>query len=166
MGTKYNHSPDTFEIGNEYQEFVALKWPEVYPFGFEGIMELNFFETKHEQFNIGETEEGVEVKKDQIFRTSKRLYIETAEKANIENKEYVPSGIYRTDNSIYYLIGDETQWWIFSKDDLQEIDRKSQSYPDLFQWVLRPLKPKDSSMGFCINIKEAHIYCMSYMPLM
>jgi len=44
-----------------------------------------------------------------------QLSIEIAEKTKADNAKFVPSGIYRNDNSWLYIQGNFKTFWIFSK---------------------------------------------------
>jgi len=152
------------ELGEAYEEFVVEHWPLVYFLGFNGIDELHRRIGREQQYQ-GETDEGVEIKFDQnIYEYFKkgRLYIETHEKADANNQEYASSGIYRNDNSVYYLIGNYNEWWIFNKEVLQKIDRTRQIIKPF--WIFEP-KPTGTSKGFCINVDMAHEYCEDYRSL-
>ena len=67
---------------------------------------------------------GVEIKRDDRFRETGNLFIETAEKSHPDNPQYVASGIYREDNSWLYAIGDEKTLWIFAKRLLTMLDKR------------------------------------------
>jgi len=64
---------------------------------------------------LGESEAGLEIKRDGRFHQTGNLYIETVEKSRPENPCWVSSGIRRTDNTSHYGIGDETRFFIFVK---------------------------------------------------
>lgn len=62
----------------------------------------------------GENMLGAEIKRDGNFRETGNLYLEIAEKANPKNRNFIPSGIFRNDNSWLFVIGDEQTVWVFS----------------------------------------------------
>ena len=95
--------------GEKYQEFIKAVFKD------KLNINLNFYKTKKEQYNIGETQEGYEVKFDDMFEKTGNIYIEFCEKTNEENKEYIPSGILRNDNTKYYVIGNYKEIYIFKK---------------------------------------------------
>jgi hypothetical protein len=64
---------------------------------------------------VGESRTGVEIKYDQKFGKTRNLWIEVAEKARPREGPYVPSGIYRQDNSWLYSIGDYDTIFFFPK---------------------------------------------------
>jgi hypothetical protein len=67
------------------------------------------------QMEIGESRTGVEIKHDEKFSKTRNLWIECAEKARPRDGPYVPSGIYRTDNTWLYCIGDYDTIFFFPK---------------------------------------------------
>lgn len=109
--------------GNDFEEFVKKVFKEVL-----GIT-LHVYKTREEQYYIGESREGYEIKYDErVFGENgdpptNNLYIEIAEKSIPSVKNYSPSGIYRTDNSTEYVIGDHTVLFLFKKKRLQELRR-------------------------------------------
>ena len=86
------------ERGNAYQEFVADVLEK------ELSIMLDIYTTKHQQYNIGENKQGIEIKFDDLYKKTGNLYIEIEEKSNPQNPNFVPSGIFRNDNSWLYLI--------------------------------------------------------------
>ena len=71
--------------------------------------------TRQEQHNIGENHLGMEIKNDRRFRDTGNLFIEIKEKKAATNYEWVPSGIYRQDNSWIYAVGDKQTLYLFQK---------------------------------------------------
>ena len=82
------------------------------------------FSSKQYQLKHGENKLGIEIKFDDNYKTSGNLYIEIAEKSNPRNASYVPSGIYRSDNTWLYVIGDFDTIFVFSKVMLKLIENK------------------------------------------
>lgn len=76
--------------------------------------DVHIYGTRQQQYSIGESVEGFEFKRDGKFRETGNLYIETVEKANPNNSSYVASGIYRNNNTKYWVQGDEQTFWLFS----------------------------------------------------
>ena len=91
---------------------------------------------------------GAEIKRDGNFRKTGNLYIETAEKSHPDNKNYVPSGIFRKDNSWLFVIGDEETLYIFATKYLQRLS-------DRYKEVI-----KTTSIGRLMPIAEAEKYCI------
>ncbi len=81
------------------------------------------YSSKRFQNSHGENMLGAEIKRDDNFRKTGNLYIETAEKAHPRNENYVKSGIMREDNSWLFIIGDERTAYIFSTKYLRMLSR-------------------------------------------
>lgn len=96
-----------FNKGLEYQDFIMQKLLDNL-----GIPISNFSSKKY-QFSYGENLQGIEIKYDDKYKNTGNIYIEVAEKSNPNNKEYIPSGIMRNDNSWLYAIGDYSILFIF-----------------------------------------------------
>jgi len=97
--------------GLYYQDFVV---EELYKIG----LPLISYSSKEFQNLVGENKAGIEIKNDNNYKKTGNLYIETAEKAYVREGDYVPSGIFRNDNSWLYLIGDLDRIFILSKKQL------------------------------------------------
>ena len=106
------------------------------------------YSSKQYQNMIGENKAGLEIKNDQHFRKTGNLYIETAEKSNAANKEFVPSGIYRNDNTWLYLIGDREKVFVFGKRQLISLHKKNK-----YRTV-----ETSTSRGFLLPIEDAEKY--------
>ncbi|KKM76086.1 hypothetical protein LCGC14_1383680 [marine sediment metagenome] len=140
---------DKLAEGQQYENFVMSRWPDVYP-----NRKLTIRESKYAQLK-GETEEGIEIKYDGRMEETGRVYIEMQEKTHIDNEKYVESGIYRNDNSKLFLIGNMTQWFLFSKEKLVWLDRLDPPF------LYRP-KPTGTSIGFCIPVENAKHLCLDH----
>jgi len=103
------------QVGLEFQDHVAEVLYQ------NGIVLGHAFSSRKAQVEKGENKLGAEIKKDMNFRKTGNLYIETAEKAHPLNPRYVPSGIWRRDNSWLFVIGDEETLWVFSVKQLRVI---------------------------------------------
>jgi hypothetical protein len=79
------------------------------------------YSSKFYQHTVGESRTGVEIKHDEIYAKSRRLWIEIAEKAMPRPGPYVPSGIMRDDNTWLYVIGDYDTVFIFGKVTLRAL---------------------------------------------
>jgi len=99
---------EKLEAGLEYQDFVMDQLMNI------GIS-LNCYSSKKYQFNKGESRSGIEIKFDNLRKTTHNLYIEYAEKSNANNISYVSSGIMRNDNTWLYVIGDRDVIYILPK---------------------------------------------------
>ncbi len=108
---------DKLPLGNEYERFIEKKWPIFFD------KNLHPYIGKDEQ-RKGENREGIEIKLDQIFRRTKRLYIETAEKSDENNERFIPSGIYRYDNTEFFLVGDRKDAYVFDVLVLRKLEQE------------------------------------------
>jgi hypothetical protein len=142
MMKNYKEYYDTkLEEGLQFQDKVT---EELYQ---RGIIVVGYASQKY-QNSHGENMIGAEIKRDGMFRDTGNLYIETAEKSDPNNAVYIPSGIYRKDNSWLFVIGDEKTIYIFSTKYLQMLEYKFVK------------KIKDTSKGFLIPLKDADKYCI------
>ena len=101
--------------GLEYQDFI---FDTLYSLG----LPLISYGSKKYQVEKGENKAGFEIKFDDKFATTGNFWIEVAEKSKPENKQWIPSGIYRDDNTWLYLIGNYSEFYIFAKSHLQLIE--------------------------------------------
>lgn len=101
------------------------------------------------QYEVGECSGGVEVKFDDLMRDTGNLYIEVAEKSvpNV-SKSYYPSGIYRSDNSWLYVIGDYEEVFVFAKRTLWHLDRSNRY----------ERKQTPTSLGFLLPKAKARVH--------
>jgi len=100
--------------GLEYQDFVFEKLYDV------GLATIAYSSKKY-QINKGENKAGFEIKFDDRLKDTGNLYIEISEKSNASNSGFIPSGIYRNDNTWLYLIGNYDIIFIFDKRRLRKI---------------------------------------------
>ena len=107
----YPNSKDrhSFESGLDFQDFVATKLHDNL-----GITITNYSSMKW-QFTTGENRQGIEIKLDRTCTNTNRLSIEIAEKSKAINPLFVPSGIYRNDNSWLYIQGTWRIIFVFAK---------------------------------------------------
>ena len=132
MGISYSKNnsgySNSFEVGNEFQDFVCIELAK------HGIILQNINSKKY-QYETGENLQGFEIKYDarctgdRNTEATNRLSIEIAEKTKAENPEFIPSGIYRTDNSWMYIQGNYMMFWIFPKKILKLL-HQSKRYPE------------------------------------
>ena len=137
------------EQSERYQEFVKRLWLHT------KHEELEFYETQEEQYTIGESVQGVEVKYDIRSHDTGNLYIEVAE-SRYKGTPLVPSGIYREDNTVTWLIGTYHYAYIIPKSLLIAYHKKQQPK----EFVI----PQGTSRGFLIArsmldnwVKTGHI---------
>ena len=86
--------------GTEFQDYVTCALYNT------GLVVVGF-SSKSYQKKVGENLLGLEIKRDGRFRETGNLYIETHETIKPELGEYLPSGIFREDNSWLWLIGSQ-----------------------------------------------------------
>ncbi len=137
----------------EYQDFVAI---ELYK---RGIVLVNTT-SKKQQNRIGENLLGLEIKHDRKFRETSNLYIETEEKADPDNAQFWPSGIFRDDNAWLYGIGDYSTFYIFGKRTLQRLydHRMQQGIASVVAVSSETSKGILLPLAFADNIAERIIY--------
>lgn len=139
-----NYRAKMLKDGAEYHDFIMRALHH------QGII-LNALTSAKGQL-IGENMFGMEIKHDRRVRgedgnqATGNLYIEVAEKAVPRSGDYAPAGIFRSDNSWLYGIGDYSVFYIFA---IQTLRRAYASK----QFIEPP--PKDTSKGFLVPEKEA-----------
>lgn len=141
--------------GVEYQDWILKRLHE------QGII-LQPLSSKKGQLE-GENLLGLEIKYDRKMAGTGNIYIEVAEKSNPANEQYVPSGIYRQDNSWLFGIGDYTKFFIFTKRFLKKLHKEAQAdqdrppterrYPKV---VMR--EPTGTSRGFTFSVEVANLW--------
>jgi hypothetical protein len=97
---------DRLEKGIEFQDHVNSLLYDL------GIVVVQY-QSRRFQFERGENSGGIEIKFDDKLERTGNLYIESAEKSHPGNAYYVPSGIYRLDNSWLYAIGNYKTVYLF-----------------------------------------------------
>lgn len=125
--------------GLEFQDYVAVKLAKK---GFA----VTSFSSKKYQIEKGENLQGFEIKNDQKFRDTGNIYIETYEKSDPKNTNFVPSGIFRSDNTIFYVIGDYDGVFVCQKKILRHMSKKHRQVETA------------TSKGFLFPITEAEKY--------
>ena len=106
--------PDLLRVGQAYEAYVAR---QLQAHGF--ILEP--YLTQDEQYRLGENRFGLEIKHDRRMATTKRVYIEVAERRDAARPMMTPSGIFRADACWLYGIGDQDRFYMFSRKRLQVI---------------------------------------------
>jgi hypothetical protein len=97
---------EQLEKGIEFQDYVNSLLFDI------GIVVVQY-QSRRYQFERGENSGGIEIKFDDKFERTGNLYIECAEKSHPNNDHYMPSGIYRYDNSWLYAIGNYEVVYLF-----------------------------------------------------
>lgn len=136
--TKYYH--EKLLIGNAYEEDIANMLMK--HIGFD----IGLFTNVNDQYNIGESKRGIEIKNDEKIQEHLNIYIEYAEKSNAKNKRFVPSGILREDNTNFILIGNHDIAFLLNKSKLLEYINE---YPDIYS-----KKKIGTSRGYVISLNE------------
>lgn len=132
------------ESGKLYQDFVVdAAW---------NLLGLAIVQYASEiyQRTVGESRTGAEIKHDEQFAKTGNLWIELAEKAYPRDGPYVPSGIYRTDNTWLYVIGDYDTIFIFAKTLLRALHQSG-------RWQVIENKTHTSE-GFLLRAADAEKY--------
>lgn len=130
--------------GEEFQDFIAIVLLK------EIGIPLSSLSSKKFQYSVGENLQGIEIKFDDKFKNTGNVYIEVKEKSHPDNKNYVNSGIYRSDNTWLYIIGDYSCVYIFGKEHLKLMDISKK-----YREVTTP-----TSIGFLIPSSQADKYCL------
>lgn len=82
------------------------------------------YRSRHYQVVHGESMTGVEVKLDREFRKTGNLFVETMERANV-NEQMCPAGIYHDTNPWLLAIGDYSTFWLFATQTLRNIHEQA-----------------------------------------
>jgi hypothetical protein len=148
---QYPNSKDvhSFESGLEFQDFVATKLHD-----YLGITITNY-SSRRFQFGQGENRQGIEIKLDRLCQQTNRLSIEIAEKSKANNLQYVPSGIYRQDNSWLYIQGTWTLIFVFAKSTLLLL-HKSGRYQEHTEKTVK---------GFYLSLADSKKYAAKVLEL-
>ena len=101
-------------IGQQYEAFIKTFFENKL-----GIT-LHFHETEEAQYK-GENEEGYEIKFDIKSLDTPNLYFETHEKVKGDKLTWKESGVNRADNTLFYCIGNTTEFFIFKKEKAKEL---------------------------------------------
>ena len=130
---------------NRYQDFIVDQLRKQTP-----AFIIQQYNSKKYQFDTGESSSGFEIKYNSKMRETGRIYIETAEKSYDHNGPYIPSGIMRNDNTIFFLFGDYSQALLIAK--------KTLIWAFTCDWLQRELCIKmvqtKTSQGFLIPISK------------
>jgi hypothetical protein len=130
------------ENGKVYQDFVVdACWNLL------GLAVVQYSSLLYQQ-TVGESKTGAEIKHDEQFARTANLWIEIEEKARPRPGPYVPSGIYRSDNTWLYIIGNYDHVFIFQKTLLQMLHRSG-------KWRLIENNTK-TSRGFLLTESDAN----------
>lgn len=147
-----NKHNDSFQIGLEFQDWIITQLLKDYGYVIQP------YSSKKYQYEIGESIQGYEIKYDarstgdctygKVIATN-YVAIEVYEKKNKNDEKWIPSGILREDNTIYYVIGNYDMCWIIDKIVLKRL-YKSNNYN-----VIETL-PTMKTMLIPINIMDEY----------
>lgn len=138
MEIRSNNYSQNLALGQEFQDFVAVQFSKL------GIP-ITSFASKKYQNTKGENLQGFEIKFDRKFRTTGNLWIELQEKTKAENLNWIDSGILRTDNTRFYVMGDYAGVYLMQKKALVVISTKETIIENLSK----------TSRGFLLKIDRA-----------
>lgn len=146
---------EKLEQGLQYQDFVTdLLLKEI-------ALPISSYASREYQAKKGENAQGVEIKCDSKMAETGNIYIEVAEKTHPDNPAFVPSGMYRADNTWLYVIGDYTVVYIFSKKFLR-LMHETGKYPSR---EAGPPGKKPTSKGFLLSKAQTERYCIKSIQI-
>lgn len=136
--------------GYEYENFIS----SLYSLYSKSGRGLSFY-MNEDQFH-GETEEKIEIKYDDVYKYTRNLWIEYAEKQE-DSPWFKSSGIHKEDDVKYYLQGDYQEFFVFYKKDLQNIfDNKKKEV--IFDET-------DTSQGMLLTRIQCFENCVRYIRI-
>ena len=139
VGNNFNIS---LELGQQYQDFMVT-------FLLENEIAIPVYSSKAWQMNIGESASGWEFKHDILLKTKHNLFVETMYKG-----EY--SGIYKNDNTVYWVQGDYDKSYRFKKIELKDYCENN----------CRHIGPTQfRTCGYILPEKEAYAICLEFYEL-
>jgi len=142
----YPNSRNTHSI-QEGAEFLDLVMEQLRTMGFY----LQPYTSAKNQLEKGESIQGWEVKLDNRFLETGRLSIEIAEKTRADNENWIPSGIYRKDNSYLYIQGNPKDFYVFQLSLLRWLHkRKIYEEAESFGTVKKFYLPIDDANHWCL----------------
>ena len=123
MHTEMKLYPDSpvqnpLEVGREFQDFAAKHILN------QLGLSIQIYGSKKYQYNEGESAQGIEFKLDNGFTKYNHLSIEIAEKTYEDQAGWIPSGIYRTDNTWLYVQGNYEYFYLFFKHTLVQLHKQ------------------------------------------
>ena len=128
--------------GKNYEKFVCKVLKN------KMNLSIDIFENVQDQYNIGESQQGFEIKYDKLHKKTKNIFIEVSEKTNKNNFNYINSGIYRNDNSWILLIGNYNVIYFFGISTLKL----------LFETNRFKKITTETSKGFLLNQEDIEKY--------
>lgn len=107
---------NSFGDGLEFQDYVVEQFNK---WGFY----IQLHSSKLYQFTRGESVQRVEIKLDNRCTETRRLSIEVGERTAL-NRSWVSSGIYRDDNTAFYIQGNRRCIYLFDRKVLIRVHKK------------------------------------------
>ena len=149
--SKTSYYKEKLQASFEFENYLTKIFKEKYG------LDLGQYLTAEGQYNKGENELGIEIKHDMMYKKTGNLYIEYAEKSKGENFVWIDSGILKSDNCNYFLIGDFDKFWIFTKKRLLEIYKEEVANIKIGKPSVRGIRFVSiaTSKGFIYPIKQA-----------
>lgn len=148
------------QFGMEFQDYMTIQLCKL------GI-NLNNFCSKKYQMKYGENLKGIEIKHDKGIKEFGNIYIEVSA-INKNGDEMIKGGATYEDNDKYYLVGDETECFIFKKSRLKGLYKHLLDHEEDYIKNGICLKEhrdngKITSQGIIIPVKLAkHFYYRHY----
>lgn len=142
--------PTLFSEGIQFQDFVCAQLARRHVI-------LQNLASQRYQFEIGENLQGFEIKLDDRCTETRRLSIEIAEKTAAANLNFVPSGIYRNDNSWLYIQGNYEILFVFAKNLLKLLHQTGRYKDDELPTVRKfyiPFNDARKYAALCLDFSE------------
>lgn len=150
--------PDAYTIAQLERGAIMERYID-YEFKRNGI-DIGFYNSPYDQFH-GESRLGIEVKHDMKSQITGNYYIECYECHNFGKRRFVPSGILKTSNTMFWLIGTLDEYYIVYENDLRQeyysMSRTWQGWQNRKKFV-----SCQSSRGFIIKksrLQELAVAC-------
>lgn len=137
---------NNLEDALEYQDFISDELRK------RGIF-VGIYSSRKYQQDKGESQAGIEIKYDKKMAETHNVYIETQEKSDPANLVWVPSGIYRKDNTWLYVIGDYENAYFFSKPQLVKLIESEEKRKQ--HGMIQVMCKRKTSIGYTYPIEKA-----------
>lgn len=140
---------ERLDEGHKYEDFVAdTLWNY-------GIV-LWVYRSKERQWESGESRMGAEIKLDNRWPETGRLFIECSERRDESGKSiWRPAGIYDKTNPWLYVIGNYTQLWVHGVTTLRLLHEQKRFSE----------KETPTATGFVIPIADANKYALKVIDV-
>lgn len=153
-GGKTNYYIENLTLSHRFEVYIAELFKR-------RNIDIGLFYSKEHQYREGENKLGIEIKRDIMSLKTRNLYIEYKERRRA-NGPWVESGILKSDNTNYFLIGDFDEFYILKKRTLLDIyhdmqTNQGKNYPAVRLKQAR----RGTSLGFIIPIRLAKKWSLS-----